>query len=107
MQGITEPTSFSIEERPRFQWVLTEFLSSMEFLMQQHNNGNIDEHIWLRWSKTLDYWLTFPGIRATWVGRATQYTDVFTNYIDNRLTNGDFSFNVENNRRYMLTGKLS
>lgn len=106
MQGITEPTSFSTEERSRFQWVMTEFLSSMEFLMQQHNIGNVDEQIWLRWSKTLDYWLTFPGIRAAWVGRATPYTDVFTNYIDDRLANGDFSFNVENNRNYMLTGKL-
>lgn len=75
--------------------------------MQQHNNGNIDEHIWLRWSKTLDYSLTFPAIRADGVGRAAPYTDVFTNYIDDRLTNGDFSFDVENHRRYMLTGKFS
>jgi hypothetical protein len=84
---------------------MTEFLSSMEFLMQQYEAGNVEEKTWFRWSKTLDWWLTFPGIRASWVGRATPYTESFTLYIEDRLVNGAGAFNTENNRHYMLTGQ--
>ena len=106
MRAISEPTSLTIEERSRFLWIMTEFLSSMEFLMQQHEAGNVEEQTWLRWSKTLDWWFTFPGIRASWMGRPTPYTDSFTSYIDDRLVNCDGSFNVANHRSYALTGEV-
>ncbi|MFT5135854.1 MAG: hypothetical protein ACI9XU_001913 [Arenicella sp.] len=100
-----DPTKLSMEERARFQWVMTEFLSSMEFLMQQYEAGNVDEQVWLRWQKTMDFWLSFPGIKAYWTARATPYTDSFTTLIEQRLTSNDYSFNVENYRTYMLTGQ--
>jgi hypothetical protein len=106
MRAISEPESLTIEERSRFLWIMTEFLSSMEFLMQQYEAGNVEEQTWFRWSKTLDWWLTFPGIRASWIGRATPYTESFTRYMEDRLVNGDGAFNVDNNRRYMLTGEM-
>jgi hypothetical protein len=107
MRGTSEPTSLSPEERSRFLWIMTEFFSSIEFLMQQYNLGNVEKQVWLRWSKTTEFWLTFPGVRASWIGRATPYTDTFTSFIDDRITNSDYSFNVENNRSYMLTGQIS
>ena len=106
MRAISEPTSLTIEERSRFLWIMTEFLSSMEFLMQQYEAGNVEEQTWLRWSKTLDWWFTFPGIRASWMGRPTPYTNSFTSYIDDRLVSVDGSFNVENFRSYALTGEI-
>ena len=105
-RGISEPTSLSPEERSRFLWIMTEFFSSIEFLMQQYDLGNVEKQVWLRWSKTTEFWLTFPGVRASWIGRATPYTDTFTSFIDDRITNSDYSFNVESNRSYMLTGKI-
>ena len=106
IRGITEPTSLSIEERSRFLWIMTEFLSSMEFLMQQYKTGNVEKQTWLRWARTLDWWLTFPGVRASWVGRPTPYTDSFTSYIEDRLVNGEGAFNEENHRSYALTGQI-
>lgn len=107
MRAISDPESLTIEERSRFLWIMTEFLSSMEFLMQQYKAGNVEEDTWFRWSKTLDWWLTFPGIRASWIGRATPYTEKFTAYIEDRLVNGDGAFNKENNRQYMMTGMIA
>ena len=106
MQCASDPTNLSIEDRSRFQWVMTEFLSSMEFLMQQYEVGNVEEQVWTRWAQTLDFWLSFPGIKAYWRGRATPYTDGFTTYIEQRLLINDYSFNVENYGSFMRTGQV-
>jgi hypothetical protein len=106
MRAISEPTNLTIEERSRFLWIMNEFLSSMEFLMHQYQIGNIEAQTWLRWSKTLDWWLTFPGVRASWIGRTTPYTDSFTSHMEDRLANANFSFNVENSRNFLLTGQI-
>ena len=106
MQCAGDPTSLSIEDRSRFQWVMNEFLSSMEFLMQQYEVGNVEEQVWTRWAQTLDFWLSFSGVKAYWRGRATPYTDGFTTYIEQRLLINDYSFNVENYRSFMRTGQV-
>ncbi len=105
MQSVSDPAKISIEDRSRFQWVMTEFLSSMEFLKQQHEAGNIEEQVWLRWASTLNFWLSFPGVRTYWACRATPYTDNFTDYIDQQIADNDYSFNVDNYEHYMRTGQ--
>ncbi|MBK6509008.1 MAG: hypothetical protein IPG06_05735 [Haliea sp.] len=59
--ALSDPTGLTIDERNQFAWLMTEFLSAMEFLMQQYQAGNVDEQTWLRWSNTIDWWLTFLG----------------------------------------------
>ena len=107
MSSILDPSKLSVEERSRYMWIMYEFFGSMEFLMQQHEAGNIDETVWLRWSHTLDYWLSFPGVKASWMGRATPFTDSFTELVELRLMKDDFSFNTANSRSFMLTGTIS
>jgi hypothetical protein len=107
MSAANNPAKLSVEERVRFMWVIYEYFGSMEFLMQQYEAGNVDEKLWLRWLHTMDYWLSFPGIKASWVGRTTPFTDKFTELVELHLTKNDFSFNVENSRRFILTGTIS
>ena len=106
-RAITDPTGLTLDERNQFAWLMTEFLSAMEFLMQQYKAGNVEEQTWLRWSKTLDWWLTFPGIRAFWTGRPTPYTDYFTDFVEDRLVNGTGDYNHENWSSYLLNGQAS
>lgn len=106
MRSVTDPTSLTMEERSRFQWVMTEFLSSMEFLMQQYEIGNIDEAVWNRWKQTLDFWLSFPGVKIYWACRATPYTERFTSHVENSLASNKYSFNVANYRSFMFSGKI-
>ena len=106
-RAITNPTELTLDERSQFGWLMTEFLSAMEFLMQQYQAGNVDEQTWLRWSKTLDWWLTFPGIRAFWIGRPTPYTASFTDLVEDRLVNGKGDYNQENWRSFLLSGKAT
>jgi hypothetical protein len=104
-RAITDPTGLTMDERNQFAWLMTEFLSAMEFLMQQYRAGNVDEETWFRWSSTLDWWLTFPGIRAFWIGRPTPYTEKFTSHVEDRLINGKGDFNRENWNNYLLAGQ--
>lgn len=106
-RAITDPTGLTIDERNQFAWLMTEFLSAMEFLMQQYKAGNVEEQTWLRWSKTIDWWLSFPGIQAFWIGRPTPYTDYFTDFVEDRLVNGTGDFNRKNWSSYLLTGHPS
>ena len=82
------------------------FRLHMEFLKQQYEVGNVEEQVWLRWAQTMDFWFSFPGVKAYWAGRATPYTDGFTTYIEQRLANNDYTFNIENYNNYMRTGKI-
>jgi hypothetical protein len=104
IKGINDPTQFNIEERTRFAWLLTEFFSAFEFLLQQYKVGNIDEDTWHRWSKTFDWWLTFPGVRAAYEGRSTPYTQLFTDYIEGRIEADEGHFNRERWDAFLLTG---
>jgi hypothetical protein len=104
-RAITDPARLTMDERNQFAWLMTEFLSAMEFLMQQFDEGNVDAQTWQRWSDTLDWWLTFPGIRVFWQARPTPYTEKFTRYVEDRLVNGKGDFNQDNWRRYLLTGQ--
>jgi len=106
-RAITDPAALNVEERNQFAWLMTEFLSAMEFLMQQHQAGNVDEETWLRWSSTIDWWLSFPGIREFWKGRPTPYTDAFTAFVEDRLVNGKGDFNERHWRSFLLTGRAS
>lgn len=106
-RAITNPTELTLDERNQFAWLMTEFLSAMEFLMQQYEAGNVDEQTWLRWSSTIDWWLTFPGIQAFWKCRPTPYTDAFTAFVEDRLINGKGDFNEQNWRSYLLSGQAS
>ena len=105
-RAITDPAGLTFDERNQFAWLMTEFFGAMEFLMQQYEAGNVEEQTWLRWSKTLDWWLTFPGIKAFWNGRPTPYTDDFTDFVEDRLLNGSGDFNQENWSSYLLKGQV-
>ena len=104
MKGIIDTGTLSVEERNRFSWIITELFGSLEFLRQQFEAGNVDAEIWERWSKTLDWWLTFAGIQAFWCGRPTPYTQSFTGYMESRLEAGEGHFNEERWQAFMLTG---
>jgi len=103
-RAITDPTKLTVDERTQFAWLMTEFLSAMEFLKQQFEEGNVDEQTWVRWSNTLDWWLTFPGVRAYWTGRPTPYTNAFTDFVEDRLVNGKGDYNQDNWQKYLLFG---
>jgi hypothetical protein len=104
-RATSDPAGLTMDEKSQFAWLMTEFLSAMEFLMQQYEAGNVDEQTWFRWSSTLDWWLTFPGIRTYWMARPTPYTEIFTNHVADRLINGKGDFNTDNWRSYLLTGQ--
>lgn len=103
-RGISDPTKMTMQDRTRFMWLLTEFFGAMEFLMQQYDAGNIDQETWDRWASTLDWWLTWRGVQAFWVGRAFPFTKTFTSYVESRIAAGEGHYNEERFQAFMMTG---
>jgi hypothetical protein len=103
-KAVSDSTQLSIEERTRFSWLMSEFMGAMEFLLQQHRAGNVDDDSWNRWSATFDWWLTFPGFRVAWNGRSIPYTELFTDYMEERIANGGAHFNKERWNAFLITG---
>jgi len=56
------------------------------------------------WAHTLDFWLSFDGVKAYWSGRGTPCTNSFVRYIDDRIAANDYDFNVENYKEFMTAG---
>ena len=52
-------------------------------------------------ARTLDFWLSFDGVKAYWSGRATPCISRFTRCIDDRIVANDYAFNVENYNGFM------
>ncbi len=105
MRGLVDTSQLSLADRNRFAWIITELFGSMEFLMQQYDAGNVNQEIWERWTQTLNWWLSFPGIQAFWQGRPTPYTPAFSRYVDERIAAGPDHFNEEQWQAFLLTGK--
>ena len=81
-QALTGPSNVSPNERIQFTWCLYELFGGQEFLFHQSQAGTVPEEVWERWSDTMTWWLSFPGVRAWWDGKPTPFSASFTSYID-------------------------
>lgn len=81
-RALADPFNLSPNERIQFTWCLYEMFGGQEFLFHQSQDGTVPEEVWERWSDTMVWWLTFPGVRAWWLSRPTPFSASFTSYID-------------------------
>ena len=84
-KGVQDATELSSLERIRFTWALYEAFDAFEFMYQTHQTREIPDEVWKRWSMTVAWWLSFPGVHAWWVNRPVEFTASFTDYVDGIL----------------------
>jgi len=87
-QGLVAPEQLSVTDRIRFTWAITELLGNLEYMFFQARQGSIPLELWARWEVTLKWWLTFPGVRATWHARPTPFTPAFTKCVEQCIASG-------------------
>ena len=75
-------------DRIRFAWWFTEFFSAMEFLYDQHRQGNVDPDMWERWRTTLRWWLTYRGTLEWWRCVPTPFTKSFSQLVTTLIEEG-------------------
>jgi len=82
MRGSQDHTRLTTEERAQFSWTFYEMFGAFEFMFLQAEAGALHEDVWNRWSATLAWWISFPGVRAWWAARPTPFSPSFTRHID-------------------------
>jgi hypothetical protein len=81
-KGVADVSSLTAAERIQLTWSLYEAFGAFEFMFHAAKSDAIPKEIWVRWSSTTAWWLTFPGVRAWWQARPVPFTASFTSYVD-------------------------
>jgi hypothetical protein len=81
-RGVTDASSLSPQERIQFTWWAYEAFGAFEFMFHQAQTRAIPDEVWERWSATIAWWLSFPGIRSWWMARPVPFSESFTAYVE-------------------------
>jgi hypothetical protein len=81
-KGLVDHRQLSERERIQFTWIFYEMFGAFEFIFHQSRGAALADDVWQRWSATLLWWLSFPGVRAWWDARPSPFTPSFTEFIE-------------------------
>ncbi len=81
-RGLLDPSQLSRNGRVQFTWCLYELFGAQEFLFHQSQAGAVPEEIWERWSETMIWRFSFPGVQSWWHAKPTPFSASFSAYID-------------------------
>jgi len=87
-RGAMDPSRLSVEERVQFTWTFYEMFGAFEFMFHQSESGALPLDVWQRWSDTLSWWISLPGVRAWWIARPAPFSANFTSFVAGRLQAG-------------------
>lgn len=96
--GLRDPARLTRHERIRFTWLLYEMFGIFEFMHDQARARSIPPELWGRWSPTVAWWLTFPGIQAWWKAKPTPFNPRFSAFVESCIAQP--SADEEANRRW-------
>jgi hypothetical protein len=89
-RGVADASSLTPQERIRFTWWFAEAFGAFEFLFHQSKTGAIPDEIWERWSQTVAWWLSYPGVQAWWRAHPAPFSHSFTRFVDELVSEGQF-----------------
>ncbi len=87
-RGTADIYRLTVVERLQFSWTFYEMFGALEFMFHQVEAGALPEEVWKRWSDTLAWWISLPGVRAWWVSIPAPFSASFTRYMDAQLQAG-------------------
>jgi len=87
-RGAINPSRLTEVERVQFTWAFYEMFGAFEFMFHQSESGALPREVWQRWSGTLSWWTSLPGVRAWWIARPAPFSASFTSYVNGRLQTG-------------------
>ena len=87
-RGAADPARLTAGERVQFTWTFYEMFGAFEFMFHQATSKALPTEVWQRWSETLSWWLSLPGVKAWWNSRPAPFSASFTSYVDGKLQQG-------------------
>ena len=89
-RGVADTSSLTPQERIRFTWWFAEAFGAFEFLFHQSKTSAIPDEIWQRWSKTIAWWISYPGVQAWWRANPAPFSDSFSRFVDDLIRERKF-----------------
>ena len=84
-KGADDISRLSPPERIRFTYAFLEAFGAFEFMYHAYQDGVIPEKVWSRWSVTVAWWLSTPGVRDWWYNLPVTFTADFTEFVEKIL----------------------
>jgi hypothetical protein len=89
-RGVADASSLTPQERIRFTWWFAEAFGAFEFLFHQSKTDAIPAEIWERWSQTIAWWISYPGVQAWWQANPAPFSDSFSRFVDDLIRERKF-----------------
>ncbi|MBV6422963.1 MAG: hypothetical protein NAOJABEB_00750 [Steroidobacteraceae bacterium] len=84
-KGVADVSRLTARERLQFTWALYEVFGAFEFMFHAAKIRALPEDVWARWSSTVAWWLSFPGVHSWWRHRPTPFSSGFSSFVENIL----------------------
>jgi hypothetical protein len=84
-RGVQDMARLTGLEKIRFSWALYEAFDAFEFMFLTYSSNQMPEEVWQRWSMTVAWWLSFPGVQTWWKYRPVQFTASFALFVESLL----------------------
>ena len=86
-KGVADTSILTTTEKIQFNWAMYESFGAFEFMFHTSNTSAIPEEVWQRWSLTVAWWFTQPGVLTWWKVKPVPFTSSFTAYIESIINN--------------------
>ena len=103
-KGLRDVGSLTPEERIQFSWIFYEMFGAFEFMLDQAQEAALPPEVWERWSATLAWWISLPGVIAWWKSTPTPFSDDFTKHVDDLIEHPKVDVAADERWRRFLQG---
>jgi hypothetical protein len=81
-RGLLDTRALSPDQRVQFTWAFYEMFGAFEFMFHQAQAGALPAEVWQRWSATLAWWLSLPGVQTWWHAKPAPFSASFSSFVD-------------------------
>lgn len=82
MAGLIDFESLPLEEKMRFNLMMTSVVRNLENIHYQFSHGAIEESAWRGWAVRIHSFLEPPGARAWWHTQELAYSSEFRHFVN-------------------------
>lgn len=104
--GCQDPARLTGAERVRFAWALYELFGTAEFMYHQSRAKSLPDLVWSRWEATIGWWLSHPGVRAWWKGKASPFAADFQDFCDDVIENDRYDRAADQRWQRFVAGEV-
>lgn len=91
-------------ERVQFTWAFYEIFGAFEFMFHQVESGALSQDVWGRWSATLAWWISLPGVRSWWEHKPAPFTSSFEALVNAYIANNPWDVDAARRWTRFLVG---